>query len=340
LLEGYFSLKRQVTVELLADCATHASEADLKLLGDACFAVWDAAHWEPGERCAQLEFELLKLAARVTDRPGHLLLIQSLQRAMRGMAARVLPLVGGEALRQWALCAMNALWERDAEALQRKLLPLLRACDECILGQLAPVPQEEEARTFLHTGECVLGRSAPAAQEDEALEANPNVEERGLARLAPAAEDHEAFEAHPSIEERVHGRSAPAVQDAEALDATSRIEERGLGRCAPAAGEDLPGAVFENLSDCRTGSCASPPEERLQPQPPSADSGEPTRVATMEAGGLLHGTRSHHPPPAVPDGLTPRQPPLPIPQDCLPCERREPCVSSSRVKASTPSPEG
>ena len=29
LLEGYFCLKRQVTVELLADCASHASEAAL-----------------------------------------------------------------------------------------------------------------------------------------------------------------------------------------------------------------------------------------------------------------------------------------------------------------------
>src|SRR5688572_3418832 len=39
LLEGYFALKRQVTVELLADCCTHASEAALDVLGRACLAL-------------------------------------------------------------------------------------------------------------------------------------------------------------------------------------------------------------------------------------------------------------------------------------------------------------
>ncbi len=99
-------------MELLADCCSSASKADLDLLEDLCFALWDAARWEPGSRCAQLEFELLRLAAQAADRPGHLLLIQSMQRAWLGIADRVLPLLGGEALRQWACRAMDALGAR------------------------------------------------------------------------------------------------------------------------------------------------------------------------------------------------------------------------------------
>ncbi|MFP2934876.1 FadR/GntR family transcriptional regulator, partial [Pyxidicoccus sp. 3LG] len=108
LLEGYFCIKRQVLVELLADCCASASTADLRLLGDACFTLWELARWEPAARCAQLEFDLLRLAARVADRPGHLLLIQSMQRGLSGLVARGVPLMDCESLRQWALCAMHA----------------------------------------------------------------------------------------------------------------------------------------------------------------------------------------------------------------------------------------
>ncbi|WP_375758162.1 FadR/GntR family transcriptional regulator [Corallococcus exercitus] len=138
LLEGFFSLKRQVLVELLADCCATASERDVSLLEDACYRLSDAAHWNPGARCAQLEFELLRLAAQAASRPGHLLLIQSLQRALRGNAARLLSFMGGESLRQWALCAMHALSERDAQALQHQLPALMKACDERVLDQFAP----------------------------------------------------------------------------------------------------------------------------------------------------------------------------------------------------------
>ncbi len=268
LLEGYFSLKRQVTVELLADCATYASKEDLDRLGMACFALWDAACWEPGERCTQLEFELLKLAARVMDRPGHLLLLQSMRRAMQGMADRLLPLVDGEALRQWVQCAMDALGERDTEALKRKLPPLLRACDKHMLGRLAPVSQEDEALPVHHAEERNLSRPVPGVTED--------AEEHGLGRPTTAAEMDEALDARPSVEERDLGRLAPAAEADEALDARPNVEERGPGRLVPAAGEDLPGATFANLSDCRTGSCDSPPEGGLQPEPSFADACGPT----------------------------------------------------------------
>ncbi|MFP2902027.1 FadR/GntR family transcriptional regulator, partial [Corallococcus sp. 4LFB] len=126
LLEGFFSLKRQVLVELLADCCTSASDAALRQLEDACFWLSDAARWNPGARCAQWEFELLRRAARAAERPGHLLLIQSLQRALRGNATRLLSLMGGETLRQWVFCAIEALRNRDARALQHELPALLK----------------------------------------------------------------------------------------------------------------------------------------------------------------------------------------------------------------------
>jgi GntR family transcriptional regulator, transcriptional repressor for pyruvate dehydrogenase complex len=105
LLEGFFSLKRQVLVEVLTECCAKASREDLESLERACFGLWDAAKWKPGERCVRLEFELLRLAARVADRPGQLLLIQSLRWALWGSASRLLPHLGGEEVRPWANCA-------------------------------------------------------------------------------------------------------------------------------------------------------------------------------------------------------------------------------------------
>jgi len=321
LLEGYFSLKRQVLLELLADCCASASEAALDELGRVCFALWDAARWEPGARCAQLEFELLRMAARAADRPGHLLLIQSMQRALLGIAQRVLPLLGGESLRQWACCAMDALHGRDTEALQHKLPPLLRACDERVLGRLAPAPQGQAGPEPHRTPECVLGGPAPATGEDEALEARSSVEERGL--LAPAAEFDEALEVAP----RPQVESLPVGPDCGALLPRA---PPGLNLCEPGAesvGGDLPGAALTNLSDCRTGFCASSPEGGLQPESPPAGS----RGAA---------TRHQHPPTTAPVGCAPLAPPLPTSQDNLPRERLQPFPSSSLMRLRTPSPEG
>jgi GntR family transcriptional regulator, transcriptional repressor for pyruvate dehydrogenase complex len=142
LLEGYLSLKRDVTVELLTACCEHASDRELDLLQEACFALREAARWEqqPG-RWAQREFELLQLAARVAQRPGPLLLLQSLERSFWGMAQRVLPHLDNEALQQWALCALYALGERNVQALRTELPALLQACDEHLLEHLAPASQ-------------------------------------------------------------------------------------------------------------------------------------------------------------------------------------------------------
>jgi DNA-binding FadR family transcriptional regulator len=298
LLEGYFSLKRQVTVDLLAGCAMHATEAALKLLGDACFALWDVACLELNERCVQMEFELLKLAARATERTGHLLLLQSLQRAFEGIAARVLPLMDCAALGQWAVCAMHALGERDVETLKHKLSQLLRACDKRVLDRLTPVPREEE-----HLLDC----PKPAA---------PTMDARGLDRSKTAVEVDDAPEAHPSM------------------------EKGDLGRLTHVSEGSLPGTVFGNLSNCRTGFCASPPEGGPQPEPPSAGLGGPPHMAALEEDEPLHETRGHPLLPSVPEEFAPRVPPLPIIQDNLPRERQQPFATSARMKASTPSPEG
>ncbi len=328
LLEGYFSLKRQVTVELLADCAKSASEAALKRLGDTCFGLWDVACLKLGERCVQMEFELLKLAAWAMDRPGHLLLIQSLQRAFQGIAARVLPLVDCEALGQWASWAMSALHERNAEALQRELPALLKACDARVLGRLAPVLQEQRTLPFQCDEERGLGSTTPAAQQDAACEAPPAMEERGLGCPTPAAEEDGAFEACHTVEECGLGGFAPAAEEDAAFEACPTGEERDLGDLAPAVEADLPGSALKNLSDSRTGSCTSPPEGGSQPEPPSSAPREPTHMAAREDG-PLHDTRGHHPPSSMPEGFAPRAPPRPTPQDGPPRERQQPFASST-----------
>ncbi|RYZ34140.1 MAG: FadR family transcriptional regulator, partial [Myxococcaceae bacterium] len=194
LLEGFFCLKRQVLVELLAECCERASSADRALLAAACFTLWDAARWDSGERCAQLEFDLLGLAARVADRPGHLLLIQSLRRSLRGNAARLLPLMGGEALRQWACCAMQALQEHDARALQCALPTLLKVCDERVLEQFAPALQEEarEARSCVDVHD--PGRLGPAAEDPVPLGRMPCLD----AQTFPVDPGSEVFRVPPA----------------------------------------------------------------------------------------------------------------------------------------------
>ncbi|RKH33061.1 GntR family transcriptional regulator [Corallococcus praedator] len=261
LLEGFFCLKRQVLVELLADCCARASAADLGLLADACFKLWDAARWESGARCAQLEFDLLRLAARAAARPGHLLLIQSLRRALRGSAARLLLLMGGESLRQWACCAMGALRERDTRALQHTLPALLKACDEQVLGQFAP------------------------ALQDEPREARPREEARGPGRLAPAAEDTVALGGVP----RPYTQALPVEPDREAFRAPAAP---GFNPGEPGeknAGGDEPGSASGNLSDCRTGWDASSAEGRVSsPSLPPPAFADPPEGRCSRVGRPLH----------------------------------------------------
>ncbi|WP_224242805.1 FadR/GntR family transcriptional regulator [Hyalangium gracile] len=140
LLEGYFALKREVTVELLAACCEHASQQDVELLLNASFALRDEARWQEKRiRWVEREFDLLRLAAQGADRPGHLLLLMSLEKAFRGLADALLPALQPAALQQWAQCVFNALADRDAQALRQQLPALLKAADEPLLDRLAPV---------------------------------------------------------------------------------------------------------------------------------------------------------------------------------------------------------
>ncbi|MFP2900060.1 FadR/GntR family transcriptional regulator, partial [Corallococcus sp. 4LFB] len=228
LLEGYFSLKRQVLVELLADCCASASEADRHQLEATCFNLWDLARWEPGARCAQLEFELLRLAAQAAARPGHLLLIQSLQRAMRGKAARLQSFMGGESLRQWAVCAMHALGDRDARAIQNQLPALLKACDEGVLDAFAPVPQGHASPEDYRTEENLLEAPTSSTAQDEALEARSCVEERGPTASASVSEQDAAIEARSCVEGRGFNASTSVTEQDEALKARSCVEGHGF----------------------------------------------------------------------------------------------------------------
>ncbi|RKG62144.1 GntR family transcriptional regulator [Corallococcus sp. AB011P] len=203
LLEGSFSLKRQVLVELLVDCCARASALDLNRLTDTCFKLQDAARWESGAWCAQVEFELLRLAARVAERPGYVLLVQSLQRAFLGGAARMLPLMGGEALREWAWFALGALGERDTRALQDKLPALLKACDERVLDAFSPVLQGPASPEAACAQEAPLSAPGSAPVPCGTLKARPDVDEGRHGHLVPAVENTEADEqgaasGHPS----------------------------------------------------------------------------------------------------------------------------------------------
>ncbi|RKG97396.1 FadR family transcriptional regulator [Corallococcus carmarthensis] len=277
LLEGYFSLKRQVLVELLTDCCARASDLDLHRLADTCFKLWDAARWESGARCEQVEFELLRLAAQAASRPGHALLIQSLQRASRGVAAaRLLPFMGGESLRQWVSCAMGALHERDARTLQHELPVLMKACDERVLDAFAPAPQGPSSLEAPHVPEGLLSAPVSAPGQDEAVK-----EEHGFDCLASAAEQDAASEAHPGEEEHGLGRLAPAAEDPSTLGVALRPHAAALP-AEPSSGQppapatpglaacelsgdcterDVAEAALGNPFDCRTRWGTSSPEE-------------------------------------------------------------------------------
>ncbi|NNC20535.1 FadR family transcriptional regulator [Corallococcus exiguus] len=220
LLEGYFSLKRQVLVELLADCCARASDLDLDRLGSTCYQLQDAARWESGETCAQVEFELLRHAARVAARPGHVLLVQSLQRAFLGGAAQLLPLMGGEALREWAFRAMAILHERDVQALQHELPALLKARDERVLNAFAPVPQVPASPEAPCAQEDLLNTPLSATGQDDALETHPSVEDGAVDRLPPVAAQDETREALPT----------PSVEQDDVSEEQLRVEENSPGR--------------------------------------------------------------------------------------------------------------
>ncbi|WP_233587435.1 FadR/GntR family transcriptional regulator [Corallococcus sp. CA049B] len=276
LLEGYFSLKRQVLVELLADCCARASDLDLDRLGSTCFQLQDAAHWESGETCAHVEFELLRQAARVAARPGHVLLVQSLQRAFLGGAARLMPLMGGEALRAWALCVTAILHERDVQALQNKLPALLKARDDRVLDAFAPAPPVPAAPEAPCAREAPVGAPAPASGPADESKARPGVEERGAddSSSAQTTSQAVAMEARPCVEE--HGTDTaqdeaperkPCGEKCSAADSTSAVahyeaselhlRSKECGASASSSADAHDAAMERHLRGEELGACAS-----------------------------------------------------------------------------------
>ncbi|RKG58499.1 FadR family transcriptional regulator [Corallococcus sp. CA054B] len=312
LLEGYFSLKRQVLVELLADCCARASDLDLERLRSTCFQLQDAARWESGASCAQVEFELLRQAARVAARPGHVLLVQSLQRAFLGGAAQLLPLLGGEALREWAFRVMAILHERDVQALQHELPTLLKACDERVLNAFAPAPQEQASPEAPLSQEACRGVPVSAPAQDTALGARPGVDAPDLGDRAPFTVQETAFEVRPHMEEPCLGRLDPAAGNSGALGMETHSQEAvlsmetAIGALLPTApslnpGEpggvwtegEVPGSALSESSDRRSGWGASSPEGDLQAGSPPDDSRGDGRVAESGEDGLIHGALGH-----------------------------------------------
>ncbi|RKG56566.1 GntR family transcriptional regulator [Corallococcus sp. AB011P] len=286
LLEGYFSLKRQVLVELLVDCCARASLVALDQLSDTCFKLQDAARWESGATCAQVEFELLRLAARVAERPGHVLLVQSLQRAFLGGAARLLPLLGGELLREWAWFVMGALSERNVRALQNELPALLKACDERLLDAFAPASQGSASPEDPRAQEERPAAPASTTAQVHAMEVRPGMEERDLGCPAPASESSEALGGAPCLRE--HGFHVEQTRGT--LLSPAAI---GLVPCEPggACAGDSMGAALGDMSGCRTGPGAPGSEERLLPKAPPMGSHGFSQVAVHADGGPLHDVR-------------------------------------------------
>ncbi|AKI98783.1 DNA-binding FadR family transcriptional regulator [Archangium gephyra] len=148
LLGGYFELKRETAVGLLVRACEYASERELEPLLDACFVLRDGARWEDGPRhWVEREFALLRVAAVAANRPGHFLLVQSLERAFKGMAEVVQPLLTSQPVRHWSDQTMDWLSSRNVEALRRDLPPLLLACDEHVLGCLHAASSQDVGPT-------------------------------------------------------------------------------------------------------------------------------------------------------------------------------------------------
>jgi DNA-binding FadR family transcriptional regulator len=200
LLEGYLDLKREMTVELLSDCCERASERDLDALSDACFMLREEARWKQRPGWVEREFNLLRLAAITANRPGHFLLIQSLERSFWGMARRLLPLLDGESICEWALAAFSALHDRDAQTLRRKLPPLLQASDERLLRGLSPAQDAASpsavthSPTELHRNLSAEGKAARSEPSQEApfpdLNSSLHAEGEALTSVAAFRESH------------------------------------------------------------------------------------------------------------------------------------------------------
>ncbi|WP_240486950.1 hypothetical protein [Hyalangium minutum] len=269
LLEGFLSLKRELMVELLAICGERASKEELDLLANACLALRDAARWEENRgQWAVWEFELLRRAARVADRPGHVLLIHSLERSFWKMAGRVLPHLDSEAICRWAECAFYALVTKDVQALRKDLLPLLESCDERLFGSRERVGKKAGSYTAL-PAEVTDSEDIPSgATPFEACTVEATASESAPPELRVAEPPSSAaplFEVAIGEEVTSDGSSSTSV---------GPIFSVGLGaeeNSAPEVSDrqGLAGAVWTRWSDCQTSSYETTSAGAPSPEPDS-----------------------------------------------------------------------
>ncbi len=259
LLEGYLALKREFTVELLVACCEKASPVDLDQVGQALYALGDAARWDEGERrWVPQEFALLRRAASAAELPGHVLLIQSLERAFQGMAKWILPHLDSAAVKPWALCAMNALAEKDVQALRQQLPTLLQYGDEQLLNSLAPSSQLAKTCEPHSTGNEPPPSGPPAP---EASRAGPPEQvvpilsdsRTGSCQVSPAGvspPEPVSAAPYPEPEPAVPRASSPPVlEENSGVNAPSPAVQREPRLIPP--GASMPEAIHVCTSPCR-----------------------------------------------------------------------------------------
>jgi GntR family transcriptional repressor for pyruvate dehydrogenase complex len=286
LLEGYLALKRELTVELLVACCEKASPAALEELAQACFALGDTAHWDEGEgQWVRQDFALLRQAACSAERMGHVLLIQSLERAFRGMASWVLPLLDSKAVRPWALCAMNALMQKDVQALKQQLPALLQVGDERLLCSLAPKQQPVAAcAPPPSVAEPPPGGDSMSSAERGSLAeevfANLSSSRTGLCEVPPAgdppAESVYAGTCHGPAHALSRERRPPGTEGNLTADPPAPPVEPG-GRLLEPSSSSLPAAgLRRGPPPCCSGSDPHPGEPVLHIT--AADAGTPVEM--------------------------------------------------------------
>jgi DNA-binding FadR family transcriptional regulator len=284
LLAGYLELKRGAMVELLAACCQKASEAELERVRGACFLLGDAVCWEEKRpKWLSMEFELLRQAALVAQRPGHWLLIQTLEQACRDTAGRVEKYLDSQALHGWTHCAMDALWSRDVEALRCRLPALLQASDERVLQALAPTCEAHGVASLLGAQ-----RQAPEAEAKPHLTPAQVPEVREPAEVLLTASQG-AAESEPAEALHTTSHGAAECKPAEAPEAPlTSAQAPEVGQPAPehiqAAG---PGALCPNWSGLRTTLREMPPEGASPGPAPMAprstsSTGDPGSRSTKE----------------------------------------------------------
>ncbi|WP_075306445.1 FadR/GntR family transcriptional regulator [Hyalangium minutum] len=291
LLEGFLELKRELMVDLLAACCERASASNLSQLLNVCFTLGEAAHWEESSVWARREFELLRLAAVAANRPGHFLLVQTLERSFWAMAARLLPVLDCAAIRHWGLCAFHALGDKDAQALKRELPALLQASDERVLSSLASTRREYTPPPRLHgsahqrpersskskpTGDKEVDADhphRPACQTglheeppEDALPFEPlqgNLPDTAVLRGAAGQTGSREGPSEAPAPSATPPRQLPDAAVAYRSACQTRACQTPHEETPPAEGaqRQLPDAAVAYRSACQTRACQTPPEE-------------------------------------------------------------------------------